>query len=256
MNWEHALAFTFAIVVIRRLLRVTFGSFFYSITGHAVETVIAFGLPALIGFAIFKSYRGVFFNRSPVTEKFVIRSVFLVAILCLFALTLDAIEEVILDGFAKFPFGYGKEMLSSLISALVVAPVIEELFFRGFLLPGLMRSNSRLTSIAITTFIFLLFHLPATILTGKGIFISGPISAVLFSLLLSWLMTIHNNIRVSILLHFIWNLSCYVIPIIISLTRLPLNNPMVFVIFTCVVLVVCAIVVVRMTKGLSSFRKT
>ncbi len=78
----------------------------------------------------------------------------------------------------------------------VVAPVVEELIFRGLILQGFRRNYHTLTAVFMSALLFALFHLnpwqfPATFVLG---------------LLLGWLMVRTNNIFLAILGHSINNL--------------------------------------------------
>lgn len=77
----------------------------------------------------------------------------------------------------------------------ILAPVIEELIFRGIIFQGLRKNYSKFTAIFMSALLFALFHLnpwqfPATFVLG---------------LLLGWLMLRTNNILLAILGHFLNN---------------------------------------------------
>jgi len=77
----------------------------------------------------------------------------------------------------------------------VVAPIVEELIFRGLILQGFRRNYTAFTAIVMSALLFALFHLnpwqfPATFILG---------------LLLGWIMLRTNNIILSILGHSINN---------------------------------------------------
>jgi len=237
----HALAFTFAISVIRVILKFLFGEFYFGALGYSFVLIISFGLVLLLGTRGFKEDRRLFFRKMGMEAKPVFEAIGLTFVLCLFCLTLGESEEMLRNEFDdNVRFGWDLIMRRNFLSVLFVAPVIEELFFRGFLLPGLAKSHSRIYCIGVTSFIFLLFHLSMEDVTSVPFF-SAPLSAVIFSLLLSWLMLVYNNIWLCILLHFLWNLFCYVIPLLIGLSRLPLNNPRCFWVFSFVITASCVV---------------
>jgi len=77
----------------------------------------------------------------------------------------------------------------------IIAPVVEELIFRGLLLQGFRRNYSPLVAVLMSALLFALFHLnpwqfPATFMLG---------------LLLGWIMLRTNNILLAILGHAIHN---------------------------------------------------
>ncbi|WP_372776005.1 lysostaphin resistance A-like protein [Mangrovibacterium sp.] len=82
------------------------------------------------------------------------------------------------------------------LKVVVVAPIIEELIFRGIIMHGLMRNYSNIVAIFFSGLLFGLFHLnpwqfPATFILGC---------------LLGWIMIITRNIWACILGHAINNL--------------------------------------------------
>jgi uncharacterized protein len=84
----------------------------------------------------------------------------------------------------------------TVLKVAIVAPVVEELIFRGIILQGLRRNYSAFTSVFMSALLFALFHLnpwqlPATFVLG---------------LLLGWIMVKNNNILLAILGHSINNL--------------------------------------------------
>lgn len=89
------------------------------------------------------------------------------------------------------------------LKVAVVAPIVEELIFRGLILQGFRRNYNAFTAVVMSALLFALFHLnpwqfPATFLLG---------------LLLGWIMTRTNNLLLSILGHSINNFL-----VLISLT--------------------------------------
>jgi membrane protease YdiL (CAAX protease family) len=64
----------------------------------------------------------------------------------------------LLREFFEEAFGGGHSALGSIFLAVVVAPVMEELVFRGLLLQGLRRHWSAIPAVLITAMLFALFH--------------------------------------------------------------------------------------------------
>jgi uncharacterized protein len=82
------------------------------------------------------------------------------------------------------------------VKVAIIAPVVEELIFRGVVMHGLMRNYSKTTAVLFSGLLFALFHLnpwqfPATFVLG---------------LLLGWLMIGTKNIGLAILGHSLNNL--------------------------------------------------
>lgn len=84
----------------------------------------------------------------------------------------------------------------AVMKVAIVAPIIEELIFRGVIMHGLMRNYPKIIAIFVSALFFALFHLnpwqfPATFLLG---------------LLLGWVMVITRNIFACIIGHSMNNL--------------------------------------------------
>ena len=93
-----------------------------------------------------------------------------------------------------FESDYG--IMGAFMKVVIIAPVVEELIFRGVIMHGLMRNYPKLIAIVVSALFFALFHLnpwqfPATFLLG---------------LLLGWVMVVTRNIFACIIGHSINNL--------------------------------------------------
>ena len=82
------------------------------------------------------------------------------------------------------------------MKVVIIAPVVEELIFRGIILQGFRRNYNAFVSVFMSALLFALFHLnpwqfPATFVLG---------------LLLGWIMVMNNNILLAIIGHSINNL--------------------------------------------------
>lgn len=92
-----------------------------------------------------------------------------------------------------FESDYG--IYGAFMKIVIVAPIIEELIFRGVIMHGFMRNYPKIIAIFVSALLFALFHLnpwqfPATFLLG---------------LLLGWVMVITRNIFACIIGHAINN---------------------------------------------------
>ncbi len=93
-----------------------------------------------------------------------------------------------------FESDYG--WLGALVKVVVIAPIVEELIFRGIIMYGFMRNYPKFIAIFFSALLFALFHLnpwqfPATFILG---------------LLLGWVMVRTKNIILSIIIHALNNL--------------------------------------------------
>jgi uncharacterized protein len=90
---------------------------------------------------------------------------------------------------------------SLVLGAVVVAPVGEELFFRGLLLQGLARSYGPRIGVAGSALVFGLFHF-----SGPSIQTVLPmLSATVVGLVLGWLFARTGNLAVPVLTHTLVN---------------------------------------------------
>ena len=87
-----------------------------------------------------------------------------------------------------------------IFSVAVIAPVTEEIFFRGFMYPGFRKTWGALPSVVLTSFLFAAVHWPQ---------LQGNVPAFLIILLGGFLLTsaraVSGSTRYSALLHTIYN---------------------------------------------------
>jgi membrane protease YdiL (CAAX protease family) len=113
-----------------------------------------------------------------------------------------------------------KEMLKGMFSktfpafatAVIVAPVLEELIFRGIMLEGLLKNYNPVKAILITNIFFGLAHLNPWQFIG----------AFLIGIFISWIYMRTRSIILPIVIHFINNLISYMI--IISSSHDPFDT--------------------------------
>lgn len=89
--------------------------------------------------------------------------------------------------------------VESVIVALGIAPVVEEFFFRGVLLQGLVASSGVLRALAGTALLFGLGH--GTLGASPGAFVSAVAGATLFGVALGWARLGTGSLLASMLLH-------------------------------------------------------
>ncbi len=79
----------------------------------------------------------------------------------------------------------------------VLTPVLEELFFRGYLFGALLAARGPRTAVLVSAFLFGLFHL----LTGGGIAVEKLIASTLLGVVLGWLCWKSGSVVPGVLLH-------------------------------------------------------
>lgn len=118
-----------------------------------------------------------------------------------FSKIIDHINDVEIETF-NFSESSNISLFYKAISALIIAPILEELFFRKFIFGELLKKNSLSLSIIISSICFSLIHLPSY-RNLLPTFILGVICCIIY------LKT--KNIIYPIILHFFTNLSWLVL---------------------------------------------
>ena len=99
---------------------------------------------------------------------------------------------------------YGYDRLLTVLTNVIMAPVMEEVVFRGFMIKRLLPEFSRRRAVLISTGFFALCHIyPIWILYAFGM-----------GMMLAWIALRENNIFYSIIFHVGFNLSAFLISLI------------------------------------------
>lgn len=111
------------------------------------------------------------------------------------------------------------EVIVAWLSIIIVAPIFEEIFFRGILLQQLFTRYNHLTSILIGSLLFGLLHYQAN--QPEKI-----ISAIFFSIIICEVFYITRNIYLAIWAHLIFNSSIWIIVLLdkINILELKIND--------------------------------
>lgn len=91
--------------------------------------------------------------------------------------------------------------IGTIIHVIIVAPIAEEVLFRGIMLKGLLKRYSAITSILVTALLFAIIHL--NIYQFVGAFIAG--------LLLGWLYLKTESLLLCIISHAAYNSIGYIL---------------------------------------------
>lgn len=90
------------------------------------------------------------------------------------------------------------------VAALLLAPVVEEILFRGLLYPWLQMVTSTRVAVTVTTLLFALSHMN----------LLGFLPLVCFGLLLIWLYDTTDNLLAPITAHFVFNLINFTVALL------------------------------------------
>lgn len=127
------------------------------------------------------------------------------------------IEELLRSGAPKFLETRG-ELIYSLssrkgihfITIVLVAPIMEEILFRGLFFKSFLKRYSVKFSIFFSSLLFSILHTDGNTIASIGItFFSGIFYA--------WLLLKTNNIKISIGCHVLWNFLNYLLPMVVIL---------------------------------------
>lgn len=103
-------------------------------------------------------------------------------------------------------YEYDSLIIYKIFSAVIIAPIFEELFFRKFLLGNLLKRYKRLTGLIISSFCFAIIHIETP---------DNLIPTFLFGLISGLIFIKTKRILYSIILHFIMN-SFWLISLLIG----------------------------------------
>jgi uncharacterized protein len=96
--------------------------------------------------------------------------------------------------------------IKGFMTAVIFAPIIEELVFRGFILEKLSRIHSFLFANFITSILFMCIHFPGWIIWGDGFSYENALSIFAVSLIWGYLYKKTNSLWTSITAHALNNL--------------------------------------------------
>ena len=87
------------------------------------------------------------------------------------------------------------------VLAAALGPILEESFFRGFLLPLIARTSGSPCAVILTALFFAFFHQPPTVLHCACFAVSG--------ILYGWLRVVSGSTAAAALMHAVYNLALF-----------------------------------------------
>lgn len=256
MNLTKAIALLVGFSLLRNLARILFGEFYYTNFGAAVFSIITFSLFIFIVKALFRKDDIRYFPIDFVSNT-VIKSSILVtfSIFSIYAISAE-FEKLLRLGGAEFfdrdfIFNLNDHQRNYFIGILFVAPIFEELFIRGLFLQSFIKKYNSHVSILLTVIIFTGLHIKSSDFINWDFLATDRVFIALDCAFMSWLMLRVKNIKLMILLHFLWNLLNYAFPILLSLVGLHLTDIKSFYVFSITILVIS---IVGLIRGLSQIR--
>lgn len=89
------------------------------------------------------------------------------------------------------------DLLGVFITVLLVAPIVEELLFRGIILEGLAKHYKLTTAVLVSSILFALVHLPVGVIVAVNIF--------LLALFLAWVRLESGSLMLCVICHATFN---------------------------------------------------
>lgn len=140
-------------------------------------------------------------------------------------------------------FGGEISFIGSLIGVIIVAPITEEILFRGIMLKGLLKRHSDLTSILVTALLFAILHF--NIYQFVGALIAG--------IFLGWLYSKTNSLLLCIIGHATYNSIGYILSDLLKLeiTGYTLDGfqPIWFTLFGVVLIIIFGIILKKQVSN-------
>jgi membrane protease YdiL (CAAX protease family) len=250
MNVFQAIVILIGLTIIRAIVKHLFLEYYYTALGDAIATTLSLGCTILISRKYLSKYKIQFFPTNSINSNAIGIFCSTTFFLFLVSFVIGESESLLRIGSDRyfgsdFIFGWSSNMKRYFLGALIVAPVLEELFTSGILLQGLLKNYSRGISILVTTLIFTSMHFSRHDFVEWDFLVSDKVFIALNCVFVSWVMIKTSNILITILLHFLWNLLNYAIPLLVSVMGLSLTNSISFYVFSLVVLLASTAMLIR-----------
>jgi len=241
MKFYQAIIVIIGISFFRVLSKTILGQSYYTNTGNAIAGAIVLGFIVFLCARFLKQENIVFFPNEEVKSKLVMVVVSFGFFLGLIAIILSAFETLFRIGeneffSGDFIFTWDDHQRRFFLSVLIVAPIFEEFLIRGVFLQGFLKKYTPVLSIFFVTLIFTFMHFDKDDFTSWNFVITNKVFIALHCIFVSWIMIRTSNIRLVILLHFLWNLLTYLFPLVLSATRINQADPVTFFIFSSITL--------------------
>lgn len=238
MNFWRAFELTIGLLFVRSLLRKVFPEIDNTIVGNAIFSGAVFFAFLFFTVKQYKLDKKETFPGNSKGKRFIRGTVALIVSLYLLTwLTLES--EVLIKRGASLYFSDTDEIFTwgvrqrFFLSALVVSPILEELYFRGLILTSLKKNYSQKRAIILSAFLFSISHIRL-----NETFISTLLYAFLTGLFLAWLFNKTQDIRANIFAHFLWNLMNYLFPLIMFYSGYKIESLSSFIIFAFILITI------------------
>lgn len=212
MNFSRALQLTIGLLFVRSLLHKLFLEFDNTIVGNAILSGGVYFAFLFFTVKQFELDKKETFPSNSNGKRFIRGTV--ASIVSLFLLTWLAMELEILIKRGESLFLLNSDEIFAwgsrhrfFLTALVVSPFLEELYFRGLILTNLKRNYSHKRATILSALLFSFSHIKLDVT-----FISTLLYSFSTGLFYAWLFNKTQDIRASIFAHFLWNLMVYLFP--------------------------------------------
>lgn len=238
MNFINAIKLTIGLLFIRALLKKLFPDFDNTILGSIIFSSGVFYLFIYFTTKKFQIKMKDIYPMSTLISKNIFGITTSIISMYLVAWVVMEGEVLIKEGPLIY-FQNNDEIFSwssrqrLFLTALIISPIFEELFFRGLLLSSLKKEYTTMKAIIFSSLLFGLSHLR---------FDNTLISTLFYSLgtgaFYGFIFVRTNDIRTAIYSHFLWNLMVYIFPLFMFQTGYSVESLSSFVILSAVLIVI------------------
>ena len=100
-----------------------------------------------------------------------------------------------------------------IIQAVLIAPIFEEIFFRGFLLRAFLKNYNLISALILSSTLFTLVHVDTSFSLAH---LESLLEKMVFSIIIGWIFYRTNSISLAIILHAISNLFISLVYLLMS----------------------------------------
>jgi len=248
MNFLNALKLTIGLLFVRSLLKKVFPIIDDTIIGNLIFSAAVFFAFIYITIKQYQINTKEIFPTSSEINKNVFGITTSIISMYLLAWVAIEVEVLVKDGFLIYfqnneeIFAWGSRQ-KFFLTALVVSPVFEELYFRGLLLSLLVKKYSINRALLYSTILFGASHIRL-----DNTFISTLFYSLGSGLFYGWIFIKTKDIRYAIYSHFIWNLMNYIFPFMMFLSAYSIKS------FDSFIILVIILVAISIVLGFISYK--
>jgi membrane protease YdiL (CAAX protease family) len=218
LSFAEAVVCVIALAISAMILRQALPFLYDNVLTYPLITVILFGAVTLVVIKIKELEKEYLFPRNKYGKSLAPMLFFTIAFFLISRLAID-LEDIVRLGLRKFLESRGEWIYNlsarkgvHFLTIVLVAPIMEEILFRGVFFRSFLKHYSVKLSIILSTLLFAVLHTNAA-----GSFFSGFGSSLLSGAFFAWIVLKTDNIKIAIGCHVLWNLLNYILPFLMML---------------------------------------